>query len=575
MMKKVLFTIIFAMLFTYSTFASSYIPIYLDGHPIPVSTSPVIEDTTIYVPVRDIFEHLGYVVEWDDEIQGIIGYTDTNKFTLVVGNNTAYINDVYVELNAPPKIINGTTMVELEFISQVTDLESIFHQVAQFIILGEDNPELIHIYENSRVVYEDKNIVIRGEELYSIPGEGEYLGYNKLLGHPFTKYTDLYFKIDGSILSTIYDSTVDGSETVYINIDGKRVPTSRYKAYTLFNLESYNKTGTEIENEYGEVARQWLDGLIENQNLYSLITNYQAYLSGSKFESEYNSYLERKRQEEVKKIEDEKARVQAEEEAKVKAEEEAYKKLYRETYDKSYEELSKDWVTEEELGNLGYSIDWLGDEIYIRTGQGSNKIEYSIFGGPKFRFEIDKEYKGNYKGETVIFKKIEDVEIDFPEAKDDSGKMTIYVAGMVFDREDMINIGIIENENSSSNSENNKVSKPLTSKQYEEKLFEAIDTFYSTWITAEELEYNYDVNSYWAGDTIELSNSNLTYIIEGSPTSKFESGKIYDDGNIKYQYVKTYSIPFPEAKDGSGKMELKINDIVFSIEDLKTMGILD
>ncbi len=112
---------------------------------------------------------------------------------------------------------------------------------------------------------------------------------------------------------------------------------------------------------------------------------------------------------------------------------------------------------------------------------------------------------------------------------------------------------------------------------YFEKEDAALDQYYSQWISANTLRNQYNIYATWMGDYIifQEGNSQDPFLrIDGSPKSKFEEGKIYEGNGIHYQYIRTTTVPFPEAKDGSGVIEIDVNSIVYSIPDLKAKGII-
>lgn len=99
--------------------ASGDVTIFIDGsYPQP----PVVENGSTLVPLRGIFEALGANVIWDGENQTVYAYKVLNRssiaVTLKIGQNTATVNGVQKELAAPAKVVNGSTLVPLRFISE-------------------------------------------------------------------------------------------------------------------------------------------------------------------------------------------------------------------------------------------------------------------------------------------------------------------------------------------------------------------------------------------------------------------------------------------------------------------------
>lgn len=73
-----------------------------------------------FVPIRFISEAFGAEVQWDGSTRTVRIYLEAKevRVTLQIDNKTARINQNIVNLDAPPQIINGRTMVPLRFIAE-------------------------------------------------------------------------------------------------------------------------------------------------------------------------------------------------------------------------------------------------------------------------------------------------------------------------------------------------------------------------------------------------------------------------------------------------------------------------
>lgn len=99
---------------------NDYIKVILNGNRIGFNQQPIIENGVTLVPMRTIFEELGMKVVWEADTKtitasDIYGKTD---IILVVNSNIADVNCKETILDVAPKIINGTTMVPLRFVSE-------------------------------------------------------------------------------------------------------------------------------------------------------------------------------------------------------------------------------------------------------------------------------------------------------------------------------------------------------------------------------------------------------------------------------------------------------------------------
>lgn len=119
--------------------------------------NPVIENSRMLVPLRQIAEALGYSVIWEPNTQTIqlngknIKGEDTS-IQMNVGVSQAAVNSKSIPLDVSPKIINGHTMIPLRFISEAMGYFVKYHYGDIYITdyqLIEDS-EIDNIYHDSK-----------------------------------------------------------------------------------------------------------------------------------------------------------------------------------------------------------------------------------------------------------------------------------------------------------------------------------------------------------------------------------------------------------------------------------------
>jgi len=92
---------------------------FLDNQQVILDAVPVIENGRTLVPLRFIGEAFGAVVEWEAKNKQITVRQGQKSAKLWVANAAADINGQVQTLDAPPKVVNGRTLVPLRFISEV------------------------------------------------------------------------------------------------------------------------------------------------------------------------------------------------------------------------------------------------------------------------------------------------------------------------------------------------------------------------------------------------------------------------------------------------------------------------
>ncbi|MDB5052425.1 MAG: hypothetical protein JWM44_475 [Bacilli bacterium] len=97
------------------------IRLYIDGKIVrfyKFGVLPTIQNGNTLVPLRDIFEHLGAKVDWDDATKTITAVKGITTVKLQLGNTTASVNGESKDLTVAPQSINGSTLVPLRFVSE-------------------------------------------------------------------------------------------------------------------------------------------------------------------------------------------------------------------------------------------------------------------------------------------------------------------------------------------------------------------------------------------------------------------------------------------------------------------------
>ncbi len=83
-----------------------------------LDAAPYIKSGTTMVPMRAIFEELGYMVEYVPATKRIISSNGYKRITMTIGSNKAYVDGVEKIMPAAPETVNGRTFVPLRFISE-------------------------------------------------------------------------------------------------------------------------------------------------------------------------------------------------------------------------------------------------------------------------------------------------------------------------------------------------------------------------------------------------------------------------------------------------------------------------
>ncbi|MGF6353763.1 N-acetylmuramoyl-L-alanine amidase [Paenibacillus sp. 4624] len=143
-MKKFGFLVllfVFGFVFPGYSHAAADTKIILDGNEI-VQPSDARADNIngkVMVPIRTVSESLGYSVDWKQQSQTVTISKDNTAMQMIVGQKTATVNGSNVDLDAPPLVKNGTTLVPLRFIGEQMGLKVGWNNTTKTVTLVTQN----------------------------------------------------------------------------------------------------------------------------------------------------------------------------------------------------------------------------------------------------------------------------------------------------------------------------------------------------------------------------------------------------------------------------------------------------
>ncbi|MCT4507823.1 MAG: copper amine oxidase N-terminal domain-containing protein [Tepidibacter sp.] len=118
-MKKILLiSICIMLLFTGAIYAKDINEISLNGEIITFHVEPIREKGTTLVPMRTIFEALGATVTWNSKDKSVSAVKNNINVWLQLNSRTTKINDEEFTLEIAPKVVNGSTLVPIRFVTE-------------------------------------------------------------------------------------------------------------------------------------------------------------------------------------------------------------------------------------------------------------------------------------------------------------------------------------------------------------------------------------------------------------------------------------------------------------------------
>lgn len=97
--------------------------VYVNGLEVKFDVDPMLNNGRLLVPLRAIFESLEATVQWDPASKTITAQSKHGEIlTLQIGNTTGKIEKngafSYINMDVPPQIINGRTLVPLRVVGE-------------------------------------------------------------------------------------------------------------------------------------------------------------------------------------------------------------------------------------------------------------------------------------------------------------------------------------------------------------------------------------------------------------------------------------------------------------------------
>lgn len=94
----------------------------------------------VMVPLRGVVERLGGNILYDPKSKVITGAHPgtSNQFRLRVGSDEALLNGKNMSLDAPPRVIAGTTYVPLRFVSEALGAQVAWDSARRTVIISAD-----------------------------------------------------------------------------------------------------------------------------------------------------------------------------------------------------------------------------------------------------------------------------------------------------------------------------------------------------------------------------------------------------------------------------------------------------
>jgi len=101
---------------------------------------PVVVDGRTLVPVRGVFEHLGFDVDWYQPLQMATLTSEHHMITIAVGSDVFTTDNIIFELEVPAQIINDRTMLPIRQVLESVGFALDWDQATRTVIITGQLP---------------------------------------------------------------------------------------------------------------------------------------------------------------------------------------------------------------------------------------------------------------------------------------------------------------------------------------------------------------------------------------------------------------------------------------------------
>ena len=110
-------------------------PLILDGKSLNFDQPPIMDNNRVMVPIRTIFEALGYTVNWQNSTQTAIANKADHSIIVQVNNPKITYNGGSYYCDVSPKNLSGRILVPVRAVSESAGCEVIWQSSTQTVMI--------------------------------------------------------------------------------------------------------------------------------------------------------------------------------------------------------------------------------------------------------------------------------------------------------------------------------------------------------------------------------------------------------------------------------------------------------
>jgi len=242
-MKKLIAAIFMCGMMTVNVFAAE-----INVNLKKIDEKPVIVNNRVLVPVRGVFEQMGYSVDYDVKTKTATLKDDSTNIVLINGNTYFTVNNTKIVLDVPQQIINGRFMIPLRAVGEAIGAVVNWDADSQTAyIISKDNEKLQTALSVIGDMFEEKE----NNTVENINKDTDNNDNTSLSGDEADVENILRATIDGTpIIFYLQETSTakDGYEVSYVSFKDNGEP--QYRFYMRLDLSIKAGTHTNESDKY-------------------------------------------------------------------------------------------------------------------------------------------------------------------------------------------------------------------------------------------------------------------------------------------------------------------------------------
>lgn len=249
------------------------INIVVNGSRLSPDSSPYLENSRTFVPIRFIAEALNVAIEWNDSTKTAIIVDGNQKIALPVGSTSARVNGLSYNVDAPIKNYNNRVYVPIRFVSEILNCTVEWDQSNYSVIITTTQNQ-ITTASASKVAYTEEDLYwlsrIVSAESSGEPYDGKLAVANVIINR--TKSSDYPNTIKG----VIFDKNFGVQFTPIMNGTIYNTPTTDSIKAAKDALQGSNNIGNALF--FVNSDKTTLTWIQTSRTYYQTIDNHDFYL---------------------------------------------------------------------------------------------------------------------------------------------------------------------------------------------------------------------------------------------------------------------------------------------------------